>query len=100
MNELIAVTDWRTLGSNLNVVESTLEVVEQEKSTIELRKRDVLKRWLKLNSEAAWEDVVSALRSRNMDENRVANSIEEKYCSGGKDVHTSAGGDNKISLIV
>ena len=98
MNELIAVTDWRTLGSNLNIVESILDVVEQEKSTTELRKRDVLKRWLKSNPEAAWKDVVSALR--NMNESCVANSIEEKYCGGGKDVHTSAGSNNKIHYCI
>ena len=98
MNELIAVTNWRTLGSNLNIVESTLDVVEQENSKTELRKRDVLKRWLKLKPKAAWKDVVSALR--HMEENRVANSIEKKYCGGGTDVHTSARSNNKIHYCI
>ena len=75
-------------------MESILDVVEQEKNAIELRKRDVLKRWLNSKPEADWKDVVSALR--NMNENRVAKDIEEKYCGGGKDVHTSAGSNNKI----
>ena len=95
MNELKAVTDWHTLGLNLGILHSTLDEVEHENSTIKLRKSDMLHRWLNLKPEAAWEDVVSALRM--MDKKRVAKDIEEKYCGVGKDVHTSARGDNKFN---
>ena len=53
----------------------------------------MLDQWLRSTPKAAWKDVVSALR--NINENRVAKDIEEKYCDGGKDVHT-ASGDYKL----
>ena len=40
---------------------------------------DMLTRWLKYKPDAAWEDVVSALRY--MDENRAAKIIEDRYCA-------------------
>ena len=45
--------------------------------------------WLRKYPEAAWEDVVSALRK--MDENRLAKTIEKKYCeatAGANNYHS------------
>ena len=39
----------------------------------------MLNRWLSFKHDAAWEDVVSVLS--NMDENRTAKIIQEKYCA-------------------
>ena len=38
----------------------------------------MLNRWLKINPEASWKDIVSALK--DMNENTVAKTIEQKYC--------------------
>ena len=78
MDELKDVTDWQNLGLQLKIRQSVLEEVEINNHDVNKRKRSMLIRWLKSNTKAAWDDIVSALR--NMEEMRVAETIEEKYC--------------------
>ena len=63
--------------------------IELNKHDIANMKSNMLDQWLRSTPKAAWKDVVSALRI--MKENCTANSIEEKYCGGVKDVHTASG---------
>ena len=75
---------------SLGLTPAVLDTVEKDFSAVAERKRDMLKRWLKLSTEAAWEDVVSALEK--IGDNRVAECIKVKYCDGGD---THAAGLNK-----
>ena len=93
IDELQDVTECRNLGLHLGLKPAELNVVERENSSVADRKTAILDRWLQSNTEAAWEDVVSALKK--MKKNRVAKCIQEKYCDGG-DIH--AAGLNKQSL--
>ena len=53
--------------------------MELDNRNVADRKRAMLNRWLSFKHDAAWEDVVSVLS--NMDENRTAKIIQEKYCA-------------------
>ena len=78
-NELKNVNIWKTLGQELGLKQATLEQVDLDHRNIPDRRNDMIDRWFKFKPDAAWEDVVLALR--NMDDNRTAKTIEEKYCS-------------------
>ena len=78
IDELKVVTDWQTLGLRLKIKPSILEEVEMNNRDATGMKRAMLKRWLRSTPQAAWDDVVSALRM--MDEERAAKAIEDKYC--------------------
>ena len=78
IDELKDVTDWHTLGLRLKIKPSILEEVEMNNRDVTGMKRAMLKRWLRSTPQAAWDDVVSALRM--MDEERAAKAIEDKYC--------------------
>ena len=88
LNELKTVNDWKTLGIHLHLSVPILKSVEEDNATSNSRKIDMLNEWLKSNPEAAWEDVVSALRKMN--EECVAKSIEKKHC--GIEVGAAAAG--------
>ena len=79
MDELRDVTDWQKLGHQLKIRQAVLEEVEMNERNITIMKRSMLSRWLKSNPDAAWEDLVTALKS--MDENRTARIIEIKCCT-------------------
>ena len=79
MDELRDVTDWQKLGLHLKIRQAVLEEVEMNERDVAKIKRTMLIRWLKSNPDAAWEDVVTALKC--MDENRTAKIIEDKYCT-------------------
>ena len=81
MDELRDVTDWQKLGLQLKIRQSVLEEVEMNEVQCDIAKmkRSMLIRWLKSNPDAAWEDLLTALKC--MDENRTAKIIEDKYCT-------------------
>ena len=95
--ELKPVTNWKQLGLQLSLQQSTLDEIELNNHDVANMKSSMLDQWLRKTPIAAWKNVVSALR--NIDEERVAKDIEEKYCNGGKDDHASApGGDYKFII--
>ena len=99
MSELASVTECRILGMYLGVAVFVLDKVERENQRIENQKMEMLCQWIKSTPQAAWEDVISALRMMN--ENRVANYIEGKYCGGGQDDLNAISGNNmKFTVLM
>ena len=80
--ELKTVTEWHELGMYLGVHLYELDRIEEECSTnIKRRLQQTLSLWLQRKPNASWLDVVNALRK--MGQNRVAESILQKYIREG-----------------
>ena len=81
-NELVSVSDWRKLGLNLGVQDYELDQIERSRSAegCDGWKRETFSLWLRRKSNASWRDVAGALRQ--MEENTVAERIEQKYNGG------------------
>ena len=77
LKALADVSDWRTLGINLEVNYATLDKIERDypKSVHQLSR--MLYMWLSANTGATWEHIVTALREMNL--NNIAKNIEAEY---------------------
>ena len=77
-NELESVSDWHSLGVNLDLKNQQLKEIEKNHcSDDKVCKTKVLSCWLDNTLIPTWEDVVEALNL--MDEHTVANKIQRKY---------------------
>ena len=81
-NELVSVSDWRTLGLNLGVQHYELDQIETSHPTggCGRWKQETFSLWLRRTPRASWRDVIRALR--RMEENTVAETIEQKHSGG------------------
>ena len=80
-SELRTVTDWYQLGINLGLQTHELRGIKHDYQEKELQKHEMLDLWLRRKPDAAWEDVACALQQ--MGENRVAETIFQKYITEG-----------------
>ena len=77
-NELKSVSDWFTLGVNLNVKHYHLKTIERSHYVDNNRcKTEMLSRWLDSTSNPNWETVAKALDQ--MDEHNLADKIRRNY---------------------
>ena len=77
-NELKTVSDWHTLGVNLDLKSHQLKEIERNYRGDDKRcKTEVLDRWLESTPSPTWEAVVEALCL--MEAHIVADSIRRKY---------------------
>ena len=76
-----ARTKWYDIGLELKVPESTLKSIESRYEDDKICLREVIAAWLRANDQATWESLVDALRTRVVDEPRLAADLEAKYCS-------------------
>ena len=74
--------DWSTLGIFLNVPQSELKAIEEEKLTVLHRKTELFLRWSKI-SKPNWSDLISALRT--MSNISLADELTEKYLKSPED---------------
>ena len=79
-SELRTVTNWHKLGIHLGLQTYELMQIERDHHGNERRKQEMLDLWLRRKPDAGWRDVVRALQQ--MEENRVAESICQKYVRG------------------
>ena len=75
-------TKWFDIGVELKVKISTLKSIEtkyhgDDKDCL----REVITEWLKANDHPTWKLLVNALKTRVIDEPRLAAELEAKYCS-------------------
>ena len=63
-NELVSVSDWRTLGLNLGVQDYELDQIERNHPTEGSGRwrQETFSVWLRRKSSASWQDVVGALQ--------------------------------------
>ena len=77
-NELKSVSDWHSLGVNLDLKHHQLKEIEKNhRGDDKLCMTKVLIGWLDSTPNPTWEDTVEALYL--MDEHTVANNIQRKY---------------------
>ena len=76
-----ARTKWYDIGLELKVAESTLKSIESRYEDDKICLREVIAAWLRAGDNATWESLVDALRTRVVDEPRLAADLEAKYCS-------------------
>ena len=76
------VTDWHTLGLNLDLTNTQLENIRATYHSrgLGILKTEMLGAWLKSSPSASWSDLISALKSMKA-EHRVASDIAARYSS-------------------
>ena len=77
LKALADVSDWRTLGINLEVNYATLNKIERDYPKSVHQMSQMLYTWLSANTGATWEHIVTALREMNL--NNIAKNIEAEY---------------------
>ena len=76
-----ARTKWYDIGLELKVPEPTLKSIESKYTDDKVCLREVITAWLKAGDNATWESLVDALRTKVVDEPKLAAVLEAKYCS-------------------
>ena len=71
---------WCNIGVQLDVPTFQLKNIEKQTSDLMDQLRDTLDYWMNHNSSPSWRHLVDALRAPSVDEKRLAEEIEEKYC--------------------
>ena len=74
-----SVTKWYTLGIQLGLTTSQLDDlhITYHAYGADRLKAEMFKVWLKSSPEAAWADLITALKA--MDEDRVASNVRAAY---------------------
>ena len=73
---------WYDIGLELKVPLPTLKSIESKYvNDDKICLREVIAAWLRADDNATWESLVDALRTRVIDEPRLAAELEVKYCS-------------------
>ena len=83
MEELADVrAKWYNIGLGLGLSVGTLDGIKADHSNISDCLREALKTWLKTNlPPPTWSKVLETLRTKTVDEARLAAHLEHKYCS-------------------
>ena len=80
---------WYNIGLQLRMSVGTLDAIKEQYDDPSHCLRETLKTWLKTcPSPPTWNNIVDGLRSRIIDEVRLAADLEQKYCSA-QDTNTS-----------
>ena len=73
------ITEWRGLGSQLDLPEHMLKIVGSSQE-VEDRLRTMVSKWLDYDPEASWDKLANALNA--MGKNTIAANIRSKYYVG------------------
>ena len=83
LRELSEITNkWFELGLALGLKYSTLNGIETDKTTVDERKREMVRSWLQKKDECtppSWQALVEALKDTLVQHIDVAENIEQKY---------------------
>ena len=89
LEELMDVChQWDKLGLHLHLGVETVDRIKEQFSSSRDRLLEVLKTWLTTGDYPSWKTISDALRSPRVRANRLAGSLESKYCLT-KDMHES-----------
>ena len=81
-NELHDVrTKWLDIGVELKVKIPTLKSIEAKYDDPKDCLREVITEWLKAGDHPIWKSLVDALKTRVIDEPKLAAELEARYCS-------------------
>ena len=81
LRELTEINEWFELGLALGLGYPTLNGIETDKTTVNERKREMVRSWLqkKDGCTPSWQALVAALKDRLVERNDIAEQIEQKY---------------------
>ena len=79
---------WYYLGLQLKVRTETLDTIRAQFSDSKYQLLEMLKTWLTTSDNTSWRTLTDALRNQSVNEYRMADYLESKYCSM-KDMHES-----------
>lgn len=79
-NALKEVSDWYRMGIALGIPPYELRRIEQDYQGSDRQKTETLDLWLRLDTNATWSNVVSALQKIN--EHAVAKRVHQNYIAG------------------
>ena len=82
LRELNDITNkWFELGLALGLKYSTLNGIETDNTTVDKRKREMVRSWLQKKDECtpSWQALVEALKDTLVQHIDVADNIEQKY---------------------
>ena len=79
-NALKEVSDWYQLGIALGILPHELRKIEKDYQGSDRQKTETLDLWLRLDTNATWSNVVSALQKIN--EHAVAKRVHQNYIAG------------------
>ena len=74
-----AAKDWYNLGLALGIPVGTLRGIKSTENNIQDRLREMLTNWLESSPYRTWSDICNGLRSETVQQNNLAEAIEEKY---------------------
>ena len=74
-----AAKDWFELGLALGIKVNTLEGIKSKENCDKARLREMLTHWLRSSSSRTWSDICNGLRSDTVQQDVLADIIEEKY---------------------
>ena len=76
---LKAANEWYNLGLALDIEFDTLKEINSNESTDKARLREMLTHWLLSSPSRTWSDICNGLRSETVQQNNLADKIEDKY---------------------
>ena len=76
LSYLNVITEWRTLGIQLNVPQHKLDKIEIERLKVDDRMEQMVAYWLN-NAKATWKELIDALNK--IDKRTLARTIESQY---------------------
>ena len=84
-NALHSVCDkWYKIGVQLEVPIPNLNIIGRNSMD---HLCDTLDYWMRNDPSPSWSQIVDALKSPSVGENRLAEEIERKYCSPQEQIH-------------
>lgn len=72
---------WKLIGIQLEIPMPALETIQQKyKDDLEQAFVEMIIEWLKRIEEPLWSDIVDALNSRSVGENKLAGNLKRRKC--------------------
>ena len=72
--------NWYPLGLHLRVSVGRLEGIRTQFTNPRDQLLEMLKTWLTTSDDTSWKMLIDALRSRGVEEFKLADVLEAKYC--------------------
>ena len=86
---------WYEIGTVLKVPTTTLESLQQKSTTESIKMNKVIQCWInQRTTKVTWGNIIAALKSKNVQQNRVAEEIERHV------LNTNQGGETPTKRSV
>ena len=80
-----ARSKWYNIGLGLKIPASDLDVIDKDRGDIEAKFRSMLLKWLRSGKACTWGALIKALSSRSVEQTKLAENIQQKWCQVADD---------------